>query len=93
MIVLGVGKVAGTVLGVGYCFVSVFCVLFKYSYRSAYYRWCMVGCGVCFGCVVFVVVLICVRFFIVSRAASSSTCLASMASSLSVVSYVGVFYG
>ena len=53
----------------------------------------MVGCGVCFGCVVFVVVLFCVRFFIVSRAASSSTCLASMASSLSVVSSVGVFYG
>ena len=92
IIVFGVGIVTGIVLGVGCCFVNVFCVLFKYSYSNVYYRWCVVGYGVCFGCVVFVVVLVCVRFFIISRAASSSTCLASMASSLSVVSSVGVFY-
>ena len=38
IIVLGVGIVVGTVLGVGYYFVTVFCVLFKYSYSNVYYR-------------------------------------------------------
>ena len=92
IIVLGVGIVVGTVLGVGYYFVNIFCVLLKYSYSSVYCRWCMVGSGVCFGCVVFVVVVVCARFFSISRAATSSICLASMASSLLVVSSVGVFY-
>ena len=92
IIVLGVGIVMGTVLGVGYYFVNVFCGLIKYSYSTVYYRWCKVSCGVCFGCVVFVVVVVCVRFFSIYQAAISSTCLASMASLLSVVSSVGVFY-
>ena len=92
MIVFGVGVVMGVVGGFCCYLFIVFYVFFKYSYSIVCCRWFMVGSGAYVGFVVFVVVVVCARFFIISLAATSSICLASMASSLLVVSSVGVFY-